>query len=502
MLRLLKIINRTLSVRISLMVVSAMALLLMASLAVMLYYSKKAVKEEALQKASQTLDGTVEHIDNILLSVEQSVGNTYFNLLPQLSNPDIMSANSRNLVESNPYISGCAIAFKEDFYKGRKYFMAHHYRTYSGIAYSDSPCIQPEVFGNYPYPKQAWFTKPMTSGKPGWLSPTIGIKDNIEPITTFCLPIVGNDGKPVGVIRVEVSLNLLSHIVAEAKPSANSYCTLLDSVGSFIVYPESDKLLHQSAFTLSKKESDPSLHEAVQAMVSGETGYRPFRMRGNDYYVFYKPFERNAIPGRSMEKLGWSVGIIYPEDDILGDYNDLSYFIFAIATVCLLILFLLSRTIISHQLMPLEMLSEKAQLIAKGNYDETIPDSHQKDEIGRLQDNFQQMQQNLSVHIGELEQLITTLRERGEGLRAAYNEAQKADRMKTAFLHNMTNQMLAPAETIDKDVDTLCKTSNPNTSQLVDNIQQNGHTIAELLKNFIYISDEERLGNDEKGGLS
>ena len=48
MLRLSKIINKTLSVRLSLIVVLSMAILLMASLMVMLFFSRKAVKEEML----------------------------------------------------------------------------------------------------------------------------------------------------------------------------------------------------------------------------------------------------------------------------------------------------------------------------------------------------------------------------------------------------------------------------------------------------------------------
>ena len=67
--------------------------------------------------------------------------------------------------------------------------------------------------------------------------------------------------------------------------------------------------------------------------------------------------------------------------------------------------------------------------------------------------------------------------------------------MKTAFLHNMTNQMLEPSEAINKDVDALC---NPNrkadqleTARLVSDIQQNGNTIADLLKNMINMSDED-----------
>ena len=101
MLQLPKIINRTLSVRLSLIVVFSMAILLMASLTAMLHYSRKSIKEEALQKASQTLEGTVQRIDNILLGVEQSMGNIYFNMLPFLNQPDMMFTCCRELVEAN-----------------------------------------------------------------------------------------------------------------------------------------------------------------------------------------------------------------------------------------------------------------------------------------------------------------------------------------------------------------------------------------------------------------
>ena len=75
-----KIVTRTLSTRLSLIVVGAIAFLLLASLIVMLFFSRKALKQEALQNAEQTLEATVQHIDNILLSVEQSTGNIYWKL--------------------------------------------------------------------------------------------------------------------------------------------------------------------------------------------------------------------------------------------------------------------------------------------------------------------------------------------------------------------------------------------------------------------------------------
>ena len=485
------------------MVVFAVAILLMASLAVMLHYSKKAVKEEAINKASQLLDATSLQIDNIMLSVEQSTGNIFFSLMANLDNPDAMFDVSRKLVETNPYVAGCAIAFKKNYYPGRRYFMAYVYRTDSDTLVSvNSPIIQAETFGNVPYTEQIWFTRPMRSGKLSWLNPLLGLNADVEPIVTFCLPIYGPDRKPIGVIGVDVALKLLSNIVSKAKPSENSYCMLLDRDGSFIVHPDSKKLSRQTAVSISGLEDDPSASEAVQAMISGETGYRPFHLQGKDYYVFYKPFKRMVVPGHVVDDLGWSTGIVYPKDDVFGDYNCLTYYVIAIAIVGLLLLFLLCRVIIHRQLLPLRMLAKKAQRIAEGNYDEPIPDSHQKDEIGRLQDNFQLMQQSLATNIGELESLKTALQERGEGLRTALNQVQKADRMKTAFLHNMTNQMLEPAVAIGNAVDALCDSNyrkgQEETSQLVADIQQNGKAITELLNGLLNISDEEKFMGEKE----
>lgn len=507
MFRLTKIITKTLSVRLSLMVVFTMTILLMASMIIMLFYSRKAVKEEALQKATQTLEGTVRRIDNILLSVEQATGNIYFALLPYLNNPDMMYTYSHHLVEANPYVVGCAIAFKPYYFKNQKLFMAYHHRKNadSGLkqdkaptGHTDSEFERLESFGDTPYTEQVWYTEPMQSGRPEWLDPLVGMDlANMERIVTFSLPIVGADGHPVGVIGVDVSLALLSQIVLESKPSANSYCTLLMSDGSYIVHPDSNKLFRQTVFDQLEHGADPSVEAAAKAMVSGKTGYLPFRLNGTDYYVFFKPFERVDVPGRAVGNLGWSAGIIYPEDDIFGDYKSLLYYVLAITIVGLLLMFLLCRAIICRQLKPLQMLTEKAQLIAKGNYGEAIPDSHQEDEIGQLQDYFQQMQQSLNKHISELEQQTATLQAHGESLRMAYNEAQKANRMKTAFLHNMTNQMMGPADAIALDVEALCKQCQDSPSDasasasLADNIQKNGKDITEVLNNLLNLSDDE-----------
>lgn len=510
MKRLTRYVASRLSVRLSLIVVLSISILLMASLLVMLYYSRKAVKEEALHKAEQALEGTVQHIDNVLLSVEQTAGNIYWNILSHQNNPEKMSNYCRRIVESNPHIQGCAVAFEPYYYKSLgKYFMAYVYRSPSGeLESTDSPIVLTKTFGNRPYNEQIWYTKAMEVGLPYWSDPVkkADSKGN-EVFTTFSLPFYNTKGEKVGVLAVDVSLSLLSQKVLSTKPSPHSYSTLLGRDGSYIIHPDSNKLLHHTVFTQIKPDTDPSVKTAAEAMVSGETGYLPFRMNGTDYYVFYKPFRRTAVAGRANDRIGWSVGVIYPEDDIFGDYNLLLYFILPIALIALLLLMLLCWAYVHRQLKPLQLLTHSAQRIADGHYDEPVPDSHQHDEIGRLQDTFQQMQQSLFKHVHELEQLTSTLEERSKELNTAYDKAQEGDRIKTKFLHNMTNQMLSPANAIIKYVSTLCDTNHhleqQEVNQLANDIEQQGIIITDALGTMLNMSDgssSQRIGGDNEGG--
>lgn len=442
MTKLTNFIKGRLSVKISLMAVSAMAVLLIASLVVMLLYSRKKVKEETMARVTLTLDAAVQNIDNILLSVEQSTGNVYYSLPSRINNPEALELYRRKLIDSNPYVADCTIAL-----------------------------------GDTTVTESKWTVKPVQEGK--------------EPLISFSVPLYNTAGQLAGYVSTDVSIGLLSRIVAQTKPSENSFCVLLDSMGNFIVHPDAEQLMQQSAIEISKANANAELGEAVQAMIAGQTDYRTFRLWGTDFYVYFKPFSRSSVRGRAIGHLGWSAGIIYPERDIFGDYNNLQYYVLVISIIGLLLTFLLSHAVIKSRLKPLLMLTSQAQHIAAGNFSEPIPDSKHIDEVGRLQDNFQLMQRSLATQIDELESLKNTLYQRCEGLRKAYDQAKKADRMKTSFLHNMTNQMMEPAVAIEQDVQQLCSQSDRDTAQLVSDVQKKGKAITELLKNLISMSDDE-----------
>ncbi len=491
MLKVANLINKTLSLRIGLAVVSVCIILMTIAMVVMFRFSWQATRQEAIQTASQTLEGTVQHIDNVLLSVEQSSGNIYTEMQNHLHRFDKMPVYARKVIETNPYITGCAIAFIPNYYKEHgELFITYMYKSDKNeIESTNSPIIQPSTFGNKPYTEQVWYKKAIEARTPIWINPMKDAKADDEPIITFSLPIYDHGGRIVGVMGIDVSLQMLSEIVLNAKPSPNSYATLIDSCGTYIVHPNSHKRSHEF------KEKNPQLNEVLNAMMEGDTDYRHVSINGTDSYIFYKPFNRTAVQGRSMEKLGWSVAVVYPADDIFGHYKQLLYVALGISLTGLLLLLIFILVITHRQLLPLHMLTMSAQRIANGEYNETVPDSRQQDEVGRLQNHFQQMQLALSTNIGKLEELRETLNEQGKVLNEAYKQAKEADRMKTSVLHNMTNQMTAPVSSIENDVSELVthyQNDQPQKAvQLVDDIQKQGETVAELLNDLLEVSKNE-----------
>ena len=98
---------------------------------------------------------------------------------------------------------------------------------------------------SFSWPK-VWYTEPMTVGHACWTDPLKNDDTEDEALITFCLPIVDRSGHAVGVVATDVAVELISQIVLSAKPSPNSYSTLLSRNGSYIVHPDKEKLTKQN----------------------------------------------------------------------------------------------------------------------------------------------------------------------------------------------------------------------------------------------------------------
>jgi methyl-accepting chemotaxis protein/sigma-B regulation protein RsbU (phosphoserine phosphatase) len=454
-MKISRIIIPQTSLRLNLLVVCETVLLLLLSLTVLLFFSRQALKDEAFRNAEETLDGTVQHVDNILLSVEQTAYNIYEDLQCHLDEPDRMSIYCREAVENNPYVVGCAVAFAPNYYANHDLYMTYVHKNASGQ--NRDSLIVSDHYGSRPYTEQVWYTAPMSSGRASWTDP-LPDEDGEGVTLSLCFPIYKNGEKnPVGVMAFDVPVAIISQIILDSKPFRHSYSVMLSRDGTFIVHPNIHRFIKQ---TLSVKDgesqNDENLRQTIKAMMAGESGNSVFHQNGQDWYVFYKPFQRDRVFGLPVDNLGWSTAMVYLEDDIVGDHVLLSYLVLVITLAGVLVFYLLCRMLIRHQMKPLYMLIRSSRRVAKGHYDEIVPNSTSGDEIGQLQNLFQDMQRSLMGKSAELEQMTRMLTTRGEELRHAFGNAQGSDRMKTSFLHYMTTQMVEPSDLIERSVTKLC----------------------------------------------
>ena len=478
------------SLKLNLTVVCETVLLLAVSLSVMMFFSLRAIKQEAMLDAEQTLEGTVQNIDNMLLSIEQTSDNVYHEMLAHINQPERMEDYCRKIVECNPYITGCAIVFKPYFYKDRELFMAYVHRQGSVLVASES-------FGPKPYTEQAWFTEPMQTGRACWTDPFKDENMEGESLTTFCLPIyVPDDTKAnkeaktcVGVLAVDLSVSLLSQVILSSKSTNHSYSILLGSNGTFMIHPDTKKLSGQSVLTLTEDGKNPTIKKTAEAMLAGETGHQSFELDGKDYYIFYQPFSRCELTDQSIDQLNWSVGEVFSADDMMGAYNELLYTVVAIAILSLVVFFAFCRLFIRTELKPLRMLIDSANRIAKGIYNEPVPATNRKDEIGLLQFRFRKMQNSLNTHVKELEQLKTSLQDSSKILQKTSGQTLKNDKVKSAFLHYISNQMIIPGDLIDKSITKLCNNYHIMNEKEMEHemgiIKKQSNTILQLLSQVI-----------------
>jgi len=99
------------------------------------------------------------------------------------------------------------------------------------------------------------------------------------------------------------------------------------------------------------------------------------------------------------------------------------------------------------------------------------------------------------------EERQAVLQQHHEELQKTHQQIQADDNVKTTFLHNVTNRMIAPSESILKSVTKL--TDNwqnltlPEVDREADNIRQQSETIIELLSHK-FNAPTNQAGKEDK----
>jgi len=391
MKRLLDIIRQSLPARLSLLIVLFAAAIFIASLGFMFRQSQKSVHNEAIYRAEQVLDNTVQRVTNLLDRVQVATDNTDWLPVRHLDAPDSMFVYSRRILVNNPDLNGCSISFEPYYFPERgKYF--------SAFSINEDGVIQTTQEGNagYEYFTFDWYQLAKLLDRPCWTEPYFDFNPNAiyskEMIASYCKPLKDENGKYVGTISVDMSLGWLSETISAVKPYPHSYSMMIGRGGTYFVHPDSTKLFYETIYTETLEKDDPDRVALGKAMQAGEEGMKRMIMDDEDCYVLYKP----------LGETGWSVAIVCPVSDILSGYKRLRISVILVVILGLMLMWFLISRVIRRELEPLGRLTSQARTIASGEFDKVLPDNGRVDEVGELTRSFSGMQHSLVSYVEEL----------------------------------------------------------------------------------------------------
>ncbi|MBQ9678989.1 MAG: HAMP domain-containing protein [Prevotella sp.] len=429
----LRHIRQSLSLKLSISILLMTVLIFLVSLGLLFIRSRRHIKQEAMEHAASVLNTTAQRVKRYLGTVEVA---TYSNdwLVTENLQPDDLLSYSRRIVQLNANVNGCSITMEPDMFpQYGRYFSAYSVRE------GDSITTVREA--EYEYFDKVWYKTPRELGKACWVDPFDDFNEGTLSaegmIASYCKPLYV-DGKFVGVISTDLSLDMLADVIAEEKPYPNAYFLLLGADGHYYVHPDSTRLVSQTIFDVANARSHPDIIALGHEMTTGHQGMMKVR-------VYEEPCQVSYCP---VDGTDWSLALVCPDSDILRSYNQLTYIILALIAVGLVLILWLCRKIVTHAIRPLNRLVDQSQRMAEGHYDERIPRSSRVDAVGRLQNSFAAMQESLARHISQIQKVNEETARRNEELQQASLLVQEADRQKTVFIQNMTHQIRTPLNII------------------------------------------------------
>lgn len=432
------VIRHSLSARIGIMIVLFAAVVFVVSIGFLYVKSRYYVREDAMNRASLVLNNTALRVTEIFNEVEIATNNTDWLVRTHLD-PDSVESYSRRIIEQNPTFNGCSISFEPYFFQEKgKYFSVYSSRE-NGVIETEQ-----EGSDEYRYFDMDWYLLPKRKNAACWVDPFFDDYEDEEEgevremITSYAVPLINNDGQCIGVISTDLSLAWLSETISAQMPSQRSYCIMLGRDGTYIIHPDTKKLVTKTIFSDTDPDHDADLISLGNAMLNGEEGMERLRLNDEDCYVFY----------RYLPQIGWSMAVIYPEDEIFQGYNRLFYIVLAIIVVGLLLLLFVCYQIINSAIKPINQLANQARHIAAGNFDKRLTYSNRVDSVGQLQNMFCTMQQSISGYIHEIQQVNEEIEKRNDELVVAQKNAQDALEKKIAFMQDITHQVRTPLNII------------------------------------------------------
>jgi phosphoserine phosphatase RsbU/P len=391
--------NRGLAFKLTLLILASISLIFVGVFAYNYVYTKRIIVQNIEKNAVNLARATVNRIDKVLASVEKAPENlSCFMAAASYSGGDLIEL-LQAMARQNTEIYGSAIAFAPfEYSRNIERFAPYVYKSFGKVEF---------IYIPYDYFYWDWYQIPKELNHAVWSEPYFDEGAGNIIMSTYSVPFYRTRaGERIfsGVVTADISLSWLQQMVSAIQIAKTGYGFLITKNGTFITHPSEPLIMNETIFSVAEARNDPHLRELGRSMIQGESGFVPMKnLDGRACWMAYAPLPSN----------GWSLGVLYPQDELMADITRLNRTVLVLSFVGFLLLLLVIVLIARSITRPLRLLSGATDEIATGNLDVEIPAIRGRDEVARLAESFGYMKGSLKQYIQELTE-TTAAKERIE----------------------------------------------------------------------------------------
>lgn len=426
-----------------------------------------------------TLEEQIDYrMDGILESVTQSVEN---NLQAHSKIPELMASQIetspyhtveqyekmfRKVVPSNEATFGAGVYFEPYKYNAtQEFFSLYVYREGDKLEAT-------EVYSDpaYNYPTQDWYTMVAdTDKKVVFSNPYYDETSDVTMVTTSS-PFYNGQNKLLGVTTADINLTQIQTEISEIKIEESGYAFLIDTEGTYIATPQSDKVMQ------IKVMDDPnaSLASLGNQIVTNTSGSVDFKENKDEQILYFK-----KIPSTN-----WTLGLVVPYKELYASLSSLMVKQFLISFIGIVLIIsvvlIFSKWIIRN----IGKVNALAQSVAHGDLRQRV-DIKSQDEFGQMADRMNQMQENLREMINNISVASETINGHSEELTQSANEVKVGSEQITITMEELAKGSEKQADNASNLVmimDTFtAEVEETNTSG--EQIKEASHEVLRLTNN-------------------
>lgn len=393
----------SLAVKLGFMVLAGTSLVFAAAFLYNYALSRRSILRNAETNARNLAGATVSQIEAVLNGVEKIPGYMALCLEQRAWTRVDLVAFIRNALVANPDIFGSAVAFEPYAFDPQSRFFAPY-------CCRQGADIRQTWLGSdqYQYFNWDWYILPKELQRSMWSEPYFDEGGGQVIMTTYSVPFyrtLNEQRQFQGIVTADIALDWLVNMVASVSYLKTGYAFLISQNGVFVTHPDKRLIMRQSIFDVAESAANAHLRQVGQKMVRGATGFvrleSPFL--GKPSWLYYAP----------LKSTGWSLGVLFPEDELFADAQRMSRNILLIGLAGFVVLFLIIVLISTAVTRPIRALARTTADIAHGNLDIKLPLVKSHDEVGELSHAFENMRVALKEYIAGLTE-ATAARERLE----------------------------------------------------------------------------------------